>query len=186
MEQWRPIVGFEGYYEVSDLGRVHSLDRWVDWTDRQGRLIRGKDISVFLGSDGYPRVNLWRDNRGTVPLVHVLMMESFVGPCPSGQESRHKDGDGSHCVLTNLEYGTRGENTLDQVRMGRHNNATKTACAPAGHALFPPNLQNSKDGGRRCLTCDRARGRARWRGIRKGTPEWFTLLDECYREIMGT
>lgn len=185
-ERWMPVPGYEGYYEVSDHGQVRSLDRWVGGPWGPGtRRIAGRPISTFLGPDGYVRTNLWRDNRGAVPLVHRLVLLAFVGPAPAGTEALHGDDDPGNPCLSNLRWGTQSENNHDRVRHGTHHNATKTVCGPAAHELFPPNLMNSKDGGRRCLACDRARGRARWRGIQQGTPAWVALLDECYREIMA-
>ena len=184
VETWRPVVGCEGVYEVSDLGKVRSLPRIGRgrWGQRH---YPGQMMSITVGDDGYPRVNLVRDGTKVHVLVHRLVMEAFAGPCPPGEETRHQDGNHGHIARTNLEYGTQSENNYDRVRHGTHHNAIKTKCRPGGHDLFPPNLLPSKDGGRRCRTCDLARGRARWRGIRKDTPEWDALLAECYREVMG-
>lgn len=116
-ELWMPVVGFEGLYEVSDQGRVRSLDRLIwnaasarckaHWHPFRGRVLRpGKytkhgHLSVVLrhGAHGRP--------------VHTLVLAAFLGPCPPGQEGLHGDGDASNNALANLRYGTRTENNID-------------------------------------------------------------------------
>lgn len=71
----------------------------------------------------------------------------------------------------------------DQTRHGTHGNSVKERC-PEDHELRAPNLMNRKDGKRSCYTCDLARGRARWRGINRSTPEWADLLKQIYAEVL--
>lgn len=51
--------------------------------------------------------------------VHRLVASAFLGPCPGGQEVRHLDGNPQNNAVTNLAYGTRTENILDVLRIGR-------------------------------------------------------------------
>lgn len=121
-EQWRPVVGFEGKYEVSDFGRVRSVDRWIEhavargrraYTNwRKGRLLRpGRmplgHLSVVLGRVAGSQC------------VHRLVLEAFVGPRRRGQEVLHRNGDSSDNRLENLRYGTRSENNRDISRHDR-------------------------------------------------------------------
>lgn len=118
-EQWKPVVGFEGLYEVSDLGRVRSLDRSWMQVARGGSLYRhfkrGQMLRPGIASNGYPTVALGRGNTRT---LHSLVADAFLGPCPSNQEVRHKDGRRTNPALDNLEYGTRTQNILDAVKHG--------------------------------------------------------------------
>lgn len=106
-EQWRKVVGHEGY-EVSDHGRVRSFRRGA-----QGRILR-----PGIAGNGYPTVALGRGNTRT---VHSLVANAFIGPCPKGQEVRHRDNDRANPKLTNLHYGTRLQNIMDRVEHGTHN-----------------------------------------------------------------
>ena len=99
MENWKDIPGYEGLYSVSDEGRV--------WGIKKNRMLR-QDCSSW----GYPRVFL-RNHEGEKRFsVHRLVMLSFVGPVPDGQEVNHKNGIKNDPRLENLEYVTRSENQL--------------------------------------------------------------------------
>jgi hypothetical protein len=129
-ERWRTIPDFEGLYEVSDHGRVRSLDRIVrKRVVRGGPIIqirrRGKVLSLSPDSHGYPMVNLCSDGQQQSSLVHHLVLNTFVGPRKSGQECRHLDGNRANNELCNLTWGTALENALDKKRHG-------TAVAPKG------------------------------------------------------
>ena len=76
-EKWLPIDGFEGSYEVSDRGRVRSLDR----ISAQGRPIKGV-VLPLASNNGYRQVGLTRDRKRSVHLVHRLVLATFVGPAP--------------------------------------------------------------------------------------------------------
>lgn len=125
-ERWLPVSGFEGLYEVSDLGRVRSLDRgivvemWYGTTVRHypGRILKP---NVGIGTRGYPKVGLSRNSEHTGRLVHQLVMEAFCGPCPPGMEVLHGPGGKLDARLSNLRYGTRSENIRDRTRDGQDN-----------------------------------------------------------------
>lgn len=117
-ERWLPVVGFEGKYEVSDLGRVRSLDR-IEHAIKAGkpytRSLRGKILKIIPKDNGYQQVNLGRDNPQQ---VHTLILTTFVGPKPAGEECRHLNGIKAENVLTNLKWGTPLENSNDAVLHG--------------------------------------------------------------------
>lgn len=151
VEEWLPVVGYEGYYEVSDHGRVRSLDR----TDSLGRLQRGRVLRQGVRKKtGHRLVSLWRENVGHSRDVHRLVGEAFFGPLPHGFETRHLNGDPSNNAVTNLQYGTKSENNLDRVAHGTHHNASKVACI-RGHRLEEPNLRPAarRLGYRQCRAC---------------------------------
>lgn len=119
-EIWRKIPGHSGY-EVSDLGRVRSVNRIlrVDASPRAGaheRFYHGKILRPG-SSQGYPSVVLGKGRPGT--LVHRLVLLAFVGPCPEGQEALHRNGDRSDARLSNLRYDTRSANNEDTSRHNR-------------------------------------------------------------------
>jgi hypothetical protein len=120
-EIWKPAVGYEGYYEVSNMGRVRSLDRVIEQAGRWGlikRKMRGRERRLKIGLHGYPVVNLSMGGRCTTRRVHRLVLEAFVGPCPDGMECRHLDGIPENNLLGNLRWGTRAENQEDIARHG--------------------------------------------------------------------
>lgn len=152
VETWRAVPGYEGTYEVSDLGRVRSLDR----IKRDGRRWRGRMMRLITHERGYLMVKLCRDNACRMWFVHRLALMAFVGEAPTGYEARHLDGDSSNAALVNLAWGTPSENMLDQVRHGSHWNASKTHC-PSGHPYDEANTyRNPGKQNRACLTCRNA------------------------------
>lgn len=149
-EEWRPVPGYDGVYEVSNLGNVRS------WTHRK----RGAVMKQAFGTHGYLTVCVRGiDGRTRRSTVHTLVAAAFIGPRPDGTETRHLDGNPTNNHALNLAYGTHAENQLDSVRHGSHVNASKTYC-PQGHPYSGDNLYvNPGSGRRRCRTCKRERER---------------------------
>lgn len=117
-ETWVQIPEFEGRYEVSDFGRVRSVDREVQTSNGQVRRYKGMLLSPGRQNDfGHVTVMLGRD--GGSRCVHELVLLAFVGPPKEGQECRHLDGDGSNNKLENLCWGSKSENAKDCTRLGR-------------------------------------------------------------------
>jgi NUMOD4 motif len=118
IECWLPVPGYEGLYEVSDLGRVWSVRRWCD-ASQPGlrRQCGGKFLSQGL-RNGYPSVVLFQDGQRKPWNVHVLVAAAFIGPCPPGQEVRHGPAGKLDPSLPNICYGTRSQNHLDKRRDG--------------------------------------------------------------------
>lgn len=111
MEQWKDVVGWEGAYMVSDIGRVRNCD---------GRLLAGQDTAR------YPKVVLKRGGKPTMKYIHRMVLEAFLGPCPDGYEARHLDGNRQNNRLSNLAWGSRRDNQADRIRHG-------TACRGESH-----------------------------------------------------
>lgn len=118
-EEWRPIVGFEGLYEVCSLGNVRRVGKAA----RQGKgRGGGARIGLILKpqprKDGYIHVQLWKEGKPEIHLVHCLVAEAFLGPAPLGYEVNHQNGRKEECYVSNLEYVTRSENNLHAYRTG--------------------------------------------------------------------
>lgn len=77
-----------------------------------------------IASNGYPTVSLGRGNTRT---VHSLVAAAFLGPCPTGQEIRHRDGNRQNPCSDNLHYGTRTQNIMDAVAAGTWMSPARTA-----------------------------------------------------------
>lgn len=155
-ERWLPVVGYEGLYEVSDLGNVRSLDG-----TRAGRKFRGRVLKPRSRHAGHQAVDLSTPGRRWSVDVHRLVLSAFVGPCPEGMEGCHNDGDPTNNRLGNLRWDTHRANMQDRITHGRHNSTNKVAC-PRGHALVAPNLRVGawRRGVRQCLSCHSERNAA--------------------------
>lgn len=159
-ETWRPVPGWEGYYAISDMGRVKSLARSVP--GRPGVLINKRErlLASQMNASGYLQVWLCRDNRRSQQLVHRLVLLAFAGACPDGQEGCHGDGDKTNNAVANLRWDTRSANTHDKVRHGTHPMAARTHC-PAGHPYDDDNTYTTPTGSRMCRRCRAEKKRAR-------------------------
>lgn len=111
-ERWLPVPGYEGRYDVSDLGRVRSRKK-----DRR-TASRGGVLKPGLNGAGYLIVVLYRGRERWTVAIHRLVLLAFVGPCPDGQEVRHGPNGRLDNRLSQLRYGTPCENYEDQRRDG--------------------------------------------------------------------
>lgn len=107
-ERWKPVVGFEGLYEVSDQGRVRN---------RHGKVLKPRWLTNTSGNR-YARYSLCHDGVIKDAYVHALVLEAFVGPRPKDFEGAHLDGDSTRNVLGNLEWKSAQGNADDRVRHG--------------------------------------------------------------------
>ena len=183
-ERWKPVNGYEGIYEVSNHGRVRSVDRTVTYSNGQVHRYKGKILRTpLLQQTGYPFVKLSNQGKNQVRTVHSLVAETFIGTRPDGMEVCHNDGDRANNHLDNLRYDTPSENELDKLRHGTHTNAAKTHC-PLGHELFAENIPPSiaKLGRRQCLACVRARAQVNYHPELK--PQLQALADSYYQTIL--
>ncbi len=105
-EKWRPVVGYEGLYEVSNLGRVRGLDR----LDSLGREVKGCIRKLGTDKDGYKQVCLTKDRKQKLCKVHRLVSVAFIGD-PEGMQVNHIDEDKTNNRVDNLEYVTAMQNT---------------------------------------------------------------------------
>lgn len=81
-EQWKPVVGYEGLYEVSNLGRVKSLAREV--VGHGGSTYRIMDRILKPAGGRYPQVALCKGGTSKSYRIHTLVVEAFIGPRPTG------------------------------------------------------------------------------------------------------
>lgn len=108
MIEYRPILGFPDYV-ISNYGTVISM--------RMGRF---KVLKFDVSPKGYRQVNLYREEKTDYGFfVHRLVLETFVGPCPEGMQTRHLDGNPANNWVGNLVWGTAMQNKEDRVRHGK-------------------------------------------------------------------
>lgn len=109
-EAWKPVVGYEGHYEVSNLGRVKSLARMARLNYRP-RPLRERILRPGRASNGYDTVVLFDPGGRRSHCIHRLVAEAFI-PKPSAcTEVNHIDGVKANCRVENLEWCTSSYNT---------------------------------------------------------------------------
>lgn len=123
MEKWKDIPGWEGRYQVSDMGRVKVLARTFKAKNRWGEMIRHNpekllSLRVAKGAH-YPSVGCNWGGRKERFLVHRLVCEVFNGPCPSPHHHcAHSDGNPLNNRADNLRWATPKENAEDTRKHG--------------------------------------------------------------------
>ena len=121
-EIWREIIGYEGYYEASNLGRMRSLDRWVIFKDGRKRFHKGRIIEGTDNGLGYKQVTLSRDNKAQTFYVHQLIAVTFLNHIPNGNTLvvDHIDGDSTNDNVDNLRIVTQRQNVSTCFRKDRN------------------------------------------------------------------
>jgi hypothetical protein len=119
-EIWKPVSGFEGYYEVSNCGRVRSLARVVKRGNHLCPVAEKVLKPIKIGpAKPYPSVKLCKDGGERVGKLHRLVAEAFLGKPPEGKRLvLHIDGDCTNNHVDNLRWGSQAENVADTARHG--------------------------------------------------------------------
>ena len=116
-EVWKPVVGYEGIYEVSNLGRVYSLPK--EWIGSKGckRKHDGKLLSITYSNKGYPRVLLSSNGKSKTREIHQLVAESFLNHVPCGYKLvvDHIDNDKLNNRVDNLQLISQRENASKNI-----------------------------------------------------------------------
>lgn len=181
-ERWLPVPGYPGY-EVSDHGQVRSLDR--EGLSRWGtpRKFKGHILAQVMagGVEGrrYRACSLYRDGKPKQVTVHILVLETFVGPRPEkGMQGCHRDDDPSNNRLDNLYWGTPVQNYRDKRNNGRCWKSNITHC-PQGHEYTEENTYpNPTTGHRMCRACIKARNKGNANVDRTHCPQGHEYTEE--------
>lgn len=111
MHDYSDIPGYEGSYQINQIGQVKSLDRATK--NHRGPYIRkGKKIIACKDSCGYLSVGLSRDNKCKTFRVHTIMAKIWLPNEEGKEEVNHKDGDKNNNNINNLEWVTKSENMI--------------------------------------------------------------------------
>jgi hypothetical protein len=115
IEVWADVPGYEGFYRVSNTGKVARCKQLLPRLVLEGKRVHIRELKPIARYAGRLSVALCLP--GEKPKwqqIHRLVLLAFVGPCPEGMECRHLDGDHLHNHLNNLKWGTRTENMSDK------------------------------------------------------------------------
>jgi hypothetical protein len=116
MEVWKDIAGYEGLYQVSNMGRVKTMAR----LHREDRPYVKKErvMKPPVNSVGYPQVALYKNKKGVIHSVHKLVATAFIERLPEHQVVNHKDGNKQNNLVSNLEWCTYSHNHRHAIRTG--------------------------------------------------------------------
>lgn len=110
-EVWKDIVGYEGLYEVSSLGKIRSVDMPLIHKSGKIYIRKGRLIAQNKNHNGYLRVNLWSHNVIKSYFVHRIVYTAFNGQIPEGMQINHINECKTDNRLSNLNLMTPKENT---------------------------------------------------------------------------
>lgn len=104
-EIWKDVKGYEGEYQVSNLGKVKNI--------KKDNIIKGT-----INKNGYIYVDLWKNNKRHKKTIHRLVAENFLNNINNYTDVNHKDGNKQNNKLSNLEFCTRSYNIKEAYRLG--------------------------------------------------------------------
>lgn len=118
-EEWRDIKGYEGYYQISNLGNVKSLDRIVDRGNGIFQHRKERIMSKRKNADGYYQAKLNVNKVSKSIGIHILVAEHFLENPNNYSEVNHKDFDRTNNRVDNLEWCTHEYNMRYSKQAGR-------------------------------------------------------------------
>ncbi|UBH21594.1 NUMOD4 motif-containing HNH endonuclease [Macrococcus armenti] len=117
-EIWKPANGYEGYYEVSNKGRLRSVERKVTYKDGRTFKYKSRLIKGRLDQKGYVLYGLNVSGKKSSKRIHRIVAEAFI-PNPYNKETvNHIDGNKENNHVDNLEWATYSENTRKAYEIG--------------------------------------------------------------------
>jgi len=123
IEEWKDIPGYEGLYQASSMGRIKSINYTGYCFGRLYSKKREKILKPCKNKNGKKYrliVSLRKDKAVKRFYIHQLVIQTFVGPCPSNMEVCHNNGDSENNSVENLRYDTHKSNMID---MSKHGNS---------------------------------------------------------------
>ena len=116
-EVWKPVKGYEGLYEVSNLGRIKSLERTtLAKNAKKSYVVKQRILKQALNNQGYPTVCLSKNGKHNTFKVHAVVAPAFLKKKPNDQVVRHGAGGQLDNSVQNLSYGTHEDNERDKIR----------------------------------------------------------------------
>lgn len=113
MPEWKPVVGFEKYYEVSNEGQIRRTAPGLHGGTRPGLVLKHR-----IDKKGYHSVMACVEGKTSVISIHRAVLEAFVGPGPMCGEGNHENGNKNDCSLSNLNWKTSSGNKIHMYQTG--------------------------------------------------------------------
>ena len=116
------MPNYEGLYQVSNLGNVRSLDRYVFRSDGIKHFCKGRKLIPSKNKDGYLQIKLCKNSKDKTTKIHRLVAELFVQKPNNNDvlEVNHIDCNRTNNIYTNLEWVTHKENVAYSIKMNNH------------------------------------------------------------------
>lgn len=118
IEVWKPIKGYEGRYEASNLGNIRSLDRMIKSKGEGKRFLRGRVLKKLIVRNGYEHVALCKDGRTKRVSVHRVIASTFLKRRPEDEVVNHINGIKTDNRVSNLEWCTYKQNIRHAIDTG--------------------------------------------------------------------
>ena len=134
-ETWKDIVGYEGLYKISDLGRVLSVR--FGPKNHPSQFSEPKLMKLTKSSTGYLHVQLYKNGKSSTKLIHTLVATAFVDNPQNKPEINHIDGNKLNNTPSNLEWVTKSENLKHAARTGLRVNPNLGKFGIANHVSKP-------------------------------------------------
>ena len=186
MEQvvWKDVVGFEGRYQVSNMGQVRSLDICLPCKNGGVSVHKGKIKPLHKNNRGYVTVGLCKERKTHRKLLHRLVAEAFVDKSEEKTQVNHIDGDISNNRASNLEWVTDNEN---KIHSSISNGGTQRPKRPVIVRIITENSNATRRFGglreaERALGLDHKSALNVLKGKQKQTKGYVL----CYEEVGGT
>ena len=138
IEEWRDIKGYEGLYQVSNVGRVKSLKKTITYVNGRKNDMKEKILSICSDKDGYGTLGLTKNKKRYNKKVHRLVAEAFVYNKDKKPDVNHINGVKRDNNFNNLSWCTKSENTKHAIKNG----------------LWHPPIKKGVDSGRSTLTVE--------------------------------
>lgn len=118
MEIWKDIIGYKGYYQISNMGRVRGLDRYSLHKEGGNQLIKGKILKRAYYSNGYTFVGLSKFGKVKQFLLHRLVAKHFIKNINNYPDVNHKFGIKDDNRASQLEWCTQSQNMIHAINTG--------------------------------------------------------------------
>lgn len=115
-EIWKDIKEYEGLYQCSNLGNIHSLDRYYYESSGRKNFRNGKTIVPSKNKNGYLQFALYKKSKRKMVYVHIVVAETFIENSKQLKTVNHKDGNKLNNCVDNLEWCSYSENNLHSYR----------------------------------------------------------------------
>jgi hypothetical protein len=116
IEIWKPIVGYEGFYEVSNLGRIKTKERFIERKDKTFFMLHERIRKLVLHKKtGYLQVSICVENKVKMCSAHRMVASTFIDNPLNKPQVNHINGIKTDNRVENLEWCTNRENTIHRI-----------------------------------------------------------------------